>query len=175
MQNALLLELRKIKPDWIVYTGIDAYYFFSGTICEEIEKAESLGCDIVVVSHIEVHSTGEEMKLPFPSNFFYIVQGFRKLHMISKFGSGIRFLGDSILKSGVSKIYHSNGFFINYGMCKPKQEREVTYQRRRKAWLMGELKGHGTHYQSAQKREWQWTKSELVDIRLTEWYKMMVK
>ena len=77
--------------------------------------------------------------------------------------------------SGIIKPYMSEGFFINYGMCKPKAERELTYARRQKAWELGEHKGHGTHYRPAQERNWVWTKPEFTDIRTTEYYKMMTK
>jgi hypothetical protein len=175
LQAELSKEIAKIKPDWVVYTGIDAYYFFEGTIREEIEKADAAGHNSIEVKHIEVHNTGEIFKLPFPENYFYMAGPFGKgLRMIAKYAYTIKIHADEIRVS-MASVYKSTGFFINYGFCKPREERELTYARRQKAWTLGEDRGHGVHYRPAQERNWVWTKPEFTDIRTTEYYKMMTK
>jgi hypothetical protein len=60
-------------------------------------------------------------------------------------------------------------------MCKLKEEREVTFERRKRAWTLGNPKGQGVHYYTAQQKDWIWKKEELIDVRTTEYYKMMTK
>jgi len=171
LQATLLAGLRKIKPDWVVYCGIDSYYCFKGTIREEIEKAESLGYNMIEVNHFSMYNTGEKFQLPFTRNYFYGANH-RRLQMIGKFVPTFKFVADALYMPN-KKVYVSDGMFVNYGMCKPRIEREITFARRKRAWLLGEYRGHGVHYAPAQRRQWIWSKEELIDIRTTEFFKLM--
>jgi hypothetical protein len=93
--------------------------------------------------------------------------------MIARWTPRFRFAGDRIYLSNEAKVHKSTGFVINYGMCKSREEREETYKRRIKAWEIGELRGHGTHYKPAHERQWIWDKKELLDIRTTRYYDLM--
>lgn len=173
LQTALVNHINKMKPSWIIYTGIDLFYYFSGTIKNEIKKAVLRGCDVIEVTHLDAYNTGEKFTLPFQNNYFYVKEYIRPLRMISRWYQGFRFAGDGIKLPRSPLVYRSNGFLINYGMCKSREEREETYQRRIKAWEIGELRGHGTHYKPAHDRQWIWRKEELVDIRETRYYSLM--
>lgn len=173
LQAALVNDLSKIKPDWVVYTGIDVYYSFPGTIREEIEKAGSKGFNMISVQHFAMCNTGEKFRLPLQNNFFYARKGGR-LRMIAKYSKHFHFEGDSILIPDPC-IYDSPGVLINYGNCKPKEEREESYARRQKAWAMGLYRIYGIHYEHGHVRNWLWDKSELIDIRTTEYYQYMKK
>lgn len=174
LQHALLKEFEEIKPDWIVYTGIDTYYYFSNTIREEIEKANKLGFTTIGVGHIEAYRTDEEFKMPFQNTYFYVLLAKERLSMIAKYLKPFRFNGDNLISSSI-RVYHSDGFLINYGFCKTKEERKLTYTRRKKAWELGNPRGHGSHYKVAADRNWTWAKEEFIDIRTTPYYKMMMK
>ena len=54
-------------------------------------------------------------------------------------------------------------FSYNYGMCKPKEERDETLERRETAWKLGLSKGYGTHYKPCKAKNWLWDKSALLD------------
>jgi hypothetical protein len=172
LQQALIKQFDILKPDWIVYTGIDLYYYFPNGIVKEIEKVQHIGATVISVGHLEAHNTGELFKLPFQSNYHCILTTPRKLKMIAQYQKSFRFSGDGIIIPRAI-VYESDGFLINYGMCKPKAEREVTFERRKRAWELGNPRGHGTHYQIAKDRDWVWTKPEFIDIRTTDYYKIM--
>jgi glycosyltransferase involved in cell wall biosynthesis len=174
LQAALVHELKKVNPDWVVYCGVDCYYFFEETIIQEIMKAERYKRNAIETNHFSMFNTGEQFQLPFPTSYFYGARH-RTLRMIAKYDPNrFRISADWVyLEREVIKLYTSSGVFINYGMCKPKHEREKTYERRQKAWMLGERRGHGVHYAPAQERNWIWDKESLEDIRSTEFYKMI--
>jgi len=173
LQHTLLHELTKVCPDWVVYTGIDTYFYFEGTIRAEIERAAYFNYNTIQTTHLEAYNTGENFALPFQDNYFYIDIKKRKREMIAKYDAkGFRLIADTI-RIHNKKIYASDGMLINYGQCKPKAERKETYARRRKAWKLGEPEGHGQHYVINQAHNWIWTKEELLDIRETPYYRMI--
>jgi len=172
LQKALTDEIRKIKPDWVIYVGIDLYQIFPNGIRGVIKEAEEQGCNIVEVDHYEAFNTGEENHTPLTSNYFY-VRKHGRLRMMGKMTDGFRLLADDMTISN-PVVFQSKGILINYGMCKPREEREVTYKRRQKAWERGMHQGWGTHYKPAQSVNWIWDKNTLRDIRtLSEVYELI--
>jgi hypothetical protein len=163
LQAALMDEIAKINPDWVVNTGIDLYYFFKTTIREEIEKADSAGFNMIEAGLFSGYNTGEEFKLPFYKHYLYMQKGMQ-LQMIAKYLPGFRLEADSI-KLPQMNVYVSDGILINYGMCKSKEERESTFARRKKAWELGLHKGWGVHYAPASQRQWIWKKEELIYMK----------
>lgn len=170
LQKALMGAIHKDRPDWVVYCGIDCYYYLPDGIQAEIEKADKLGCTTVDVNHFSMYNTGEPFKLPFYENYFF-GNNHRRLRMIGKYCSGFEIIADSVVSRG--RTFMSRGLFINYGMCKPSSEREETYRRRVEAWGEGERRNHGVHYKPAAERNWIWSKETLTDIRETELYSLM--
>jgi len=170
----LNLELTKavqiLKPDWVLYCGIDIYYFFPKGIKEEIMIAESKNCNLIEVNHCTAYNTGEDFQLPFYKNYFYVSLG-RRLQMVAKFDNTLSF-GPDALRVQSKRVHFSNGLLINYGMCKPPQEREETFNRRKKAWELGESKGHGVHYKPAHDKNWLWEKEKLLDVRKTNLFNL---
>lgn len=173
LQAALLNRINKIAPDWLIYCGVDLYYYFEGSIEDEIRKAKTKNYNIIEVDHLDGYNTGETFQMPFQDTYYYVTICKNPLQMIARWHPHFRFAGDKIRLLNNESVYKSQGFLINYGMCKPKAEREETYNRRIKAWKVGELKGHGTHYKPAHDRQWIWRKEELVDIRETRYYSLM--
>lgn len=163
LQKALSEEILRLAPDWVIYTGIDLFQIFPGGIQRAIYMAEQAGCNLIDVDHYEIFNTGEEIHLPLTSNYFYSRQH-GKLRMISKVEEGFRLEADEI-KLPEARVFHSDGILVNYGMCKPREAREITYARRRKAWAEGMHQGWGTHYPVAKSVDWIWDKNTLVDIR----------
>lgn len=176
LQSILLSELKRLKPDWVLYTGIDTYFYFKGTIREEVEGASVNGYTMISTSHVEAQNTGESFALPFQNNYFYVRMPARRRQMLARYNTNFfKFAADNI-RIPQLRIFNSDGFLINYGMCKPKEEREITYQRRRKAWETKVThRNHGAHYIVGHDRNWIWKKEELTDIRTTPYYNMMIK
>ena len=172
LNEELTKQVHLIQPDWVVYVGIDIRYFFPTSIKDEIKLAESKGCNMIEVSNFSAYNTGEKLELPLHKHFFYMKEG-RKLRMIAKFNPRqFGFIPDGI-KIHEEKVHKSAGVLINYGHCKPKEEREETYERRKKAWDLGEHRGHGVHYKPGHDRGWLWNKEELTDIRTTQFIELI--
>ena len=94
--------------------------------------------------------------------------------MIAKYAEPFGFEADSIqLKN--RKIYNAPGLLLNYGNCKPKNERAATYLRRKRAWDHGLDPNYGVHYLEGVNRKWIWRKDEMVDLRKTEYLKYINK
>jgi len=173
LQGELLKEIEIINPDWVVYSGIDIRYFFDKTIRETIEMADLEGYNMMSIDYFNMFNTGEICRGRLDKKYFYAAQG-ERLYMIAKYSGGFHFEADSIIISD-PKIYDAEGVLINYGACKPKKERDMTYARRKKAWDQGLYRGYGTHYEGGNNKNWIWDKSELTDIRTTEYYKYIKK
>jgi len=169
LQAGLMEAIREIKPDWVVYTGIDIIYSFDKTIRETIEQADKDGYNMIGVQHYNMHNTGERFVIPNKDHFFYARKG-NILLMIAKYEEPFSFNADSII-TNYRKVLKADGVLINYGNCKPKEEREDTYRRRRKAWDAGLDINLGVHYVEGHDKNWIWSKDELIDIRETEHYK----
>lgn len=174
LQQALMIHIARIKPDWVIYAGADLYLATYGGLVRTIEEANFNGYNLLELQHYEVMNTGEDHNTPLQNYYFYCTK-LKRLRMVGKYGPGFRILADEIIQdvSG-AKIFHSSGILVNYGMCKTREEREKTFERRRKAWAEGMHAGWGTHYEPASKRNWIWSKSELVDIRTLPIFNLVV-
>ncbi len=169
LQAGLVKAIKKIKPDWIIYTGIDIRYSFPWTIRKTIEKADKDGFNMIGVQYYNMYNTGEPPAYPMSENYFH-ARNLKRLYMISKYQEPFGFEADSIQIKG-RKIFEAKGVLINYGNCKPKEEREHTFRRRKRAWEAGLDRNYGVHYIDGHNRNWIWPKGELIDIRETEDYK----
>jgi len=171
LQRVLVAEIFKIKPDWVIYAGIDLFQIFPLGIRKTIEDAEKQKCNLIEVDHYEAFNTGEKTRIPLPANYFYMRKHGR-LRMTGKWDRGLRLFADEVIL-GDPRVYQSDGILINYGMCKAKEEREITLARRQKAWDMGLHKGWGTHYRPAQSIDWKWDKNTLRDMKKTPEYELI--
>jgi len=174
LQKALNERIAEIKPDWVLYCGIDLYYFFDKPIKDIILAADVLGFNLISVRHYDAYNTGEKFAVPLHENYFYFREYEKSLKMIGKLSDGFKLFADEIIVSN-PRIYESDGFLVNYGMCKTKEEREETFTRRRKAWEMGMCNRWGAHYKPASEVQWLWSRNGLIDIRQTEDYEIMKK
>lgn len=173
LQGGLVAAIRDIKPDWVIYTGIDIYYSFRFSIRKTIERADAKGYNMIGVQHFNMYNTGEKFGTPLHERYFYARKG-NILYMIAKYREPFGFEADSIQVKG-RKVLHEKGVLINYGNCKPKSERIVTFLRRQKAWDRGLDPNYGVHYKEGMKKGWVWNKDSLIDIRETEYYKYIKK
>jgi len=173
LQGSLQNDIREIKPDWIVYTGVDIKYVFTGTLRDEIERADASGYNVISVKHWNIFNTGEKFRLPLQDYYFY-GRKISRLEIIAKYTEPFNFEADSI-QVPYKRVYASEGILVNYGNCKPKAEREETLRRREKAWNAGLDRNYGVHYLEGKNRNWLWDKTELTDIRTMDWYTNLKK
>jgi glycosyltransferase involved in cell wall biosynthesis len=117
LQAALVDRINRIRPEWLVYCGIDLFYYFEGSIEDEIRKAKAKECQIIEVDHLDGYNTGEPFQMPFQNTYFYVKICKNPLQMIARWHPKFRFAGDRIYLSNEAKVHKSTGFVINYGMC----------------------------------------------------------
>jgi hypothetical protein len=173
LQDRLMVEIARKKPDWVVYTGADLYYSFDNSIRKTIETADAEGFNQIGVKCVSAMNTGEKLMFSLQNSFHYgIIQ--KELVMISKYVPGFHIIADSI-KIPNPKVKSVSGIVINYGACKPLGEQKIKLKRRQKAWDEGMHKGWGTHYIEHKKRQWIWRKEELVHFPDTEIWKYIQK
>lgn len=173
LQRCLVNDLKAVKPDWVVYTGIDVVYLFNKSIRETIERADALGFNMISIQYMNMYNTGEGDFPDLHKHYFY-GRFLGRLYMIAKYSEPFGFEADSIKIEG-RKTYPAEGIFINYGNCKPAAEREATFLRRSKAWNAGLDRNYGVHYIEGRDKKWIWDKNTLVDIRETEYWKYVKK
>ncbi|NCC47307.1 MAG: hypothetical protein EOM16_09790 [Bacteroidia bacterium] len=159
IHKEILKTAKKIKPDWLIFLGCDLFAQTSDTLRNEITKAR--GNTIYFPTYI-VFNSGETPGNPFHT--YYYVKQYINLPLIVKWHPKITLSGDAFTHP-YPKVVTGNGILINYGMTKPKKEREETLARRKKAWEKGLRWNYGKHYIKAQKKDWIWSKDKLTDIR----------
>jgi glycosyltransferase involved in cell wall biosynthesis len=173
LQRAMEAEIEKYDPDWVVYVGIDIYYSFDKTIRKTIEQADFMGHNIIQVNNWSMYNTGEERNGLAKDIYFYGTKG-RGLRMIAKYVKPFSLCADEIIIPYPS-VFYENGILVNYGNTKPKEEREETFARRKRAWDMGLTKGWGSHYPVGSAKGWIWDKYELTDVMTTDHSKYFLK
>lgn len=173
LQAGLVRYIRETKPDWVIYSGIDIYYSFDRLIKNTIKKADREGYNMIGVQHFNVYNTGEKPSTDFKNTYFYARRG-NILYMIAKYQEPFGFEADSI-QIKTRKVWHAPGILLNYGNCKPKEERMISYQRRKKAWKNGLDPNYGVHYKEGVNKDWIWKRKELIDLRKTKYYKYIKK
>jgi glycosyltransferase involved in cell wall biosynthesis len=162
LQEELTRQLKKIKPDWIVYGGADLYYVFDKPIKETIESIDELGYNQITVGCYGAYNTGEKFKTPLYKTYFY-GKFYKDLEMISKFDKDLQMNGDNIIIPNIEKI-KIPGIMVNYGACKPKSEQKTKLKRRQKAWDEGLSKNTGKHFKSGSLVNWTWKKEDWLNF-----------
>lgn len=174
LQKELSNFVHEIKPDWIIYTGVDMYFIPSKSIKEIIIDAENINNNQISLIHVRAFNTGEQYKLPLQNTYFYIKDWGRIDPMISKYYDNLSFLADRIVINDKNILYDA-GIHINYGDCKLSHERNNSLKRVIKAWNNGMNSNWCNHYITGNEKNWIWNKEDLIDIRTTEYYNLIEK
>lgn len=165
LQAELVRVLDELKPDWFVYLGVDEFLFMPNRIYDEIVQANKQGYFAIRSGIYNVFNTGELAgENPFDTYFYYSMADSQV--RIGKYRPFMRIEGDNYITKNCKTVIDS--VLINYGMTKPKEQRERTYQRRVKAWNNGLNKLLGVHYSQANLNQWIWDKDSLNDFRQSE-------
>lgn len=155
----ILKTAKRLKPDWLIFLGCDLFAQTDTTVREMIESTP--GNTIFLPTYI-VFNTGEEKGNPFHTYFY--AGKYIDLPLMVKWDKRVTLQGDAFTHPAPRPVT-GNGILINYGMTKPKNEREETLRRRKTAWQKGLRETLGKHYLDAEARNWTWSKESLVDIR----------
>ena len=173
LQAELCRKIAFLQPDWVVYVGADFYFIFDAPLPKLIQGVDCEGYNQIAVRHYTVFNTGEERGLPL-QNYYFWAGIDHDLVMISKYEEGFKIEADQIhlLNPKVKKV---EGISLNYGQCKPAEEREITFQRRQLAWERGMTRGWGFHYLENKQRGWIHDRKNLVYLPETSDWKWIQK
>jgi hypothetical protein len=177
LQKELIKTVNILKPDWVIYMGVDEFFFSKGGLRKDIEEADKNGYDLIKVKGIDIRNTGESNNLHMFNKFFYfnIPADYNQARII-KYQDNLSLLADHFENNSKNKIMQHNDSFLlfNYGNTKSAKERNASLERRRKAWDNNLNRVWGTHYIAGNKKNWVWNKNDLQDIR-TSSYAWVIK
>lgn len=175
LQKATDVAIRRIRPEWVIYLGMDSFVMTDNRLCDEITQASKRGFNIIRMIWGNMLNTGESRDKfdPFNTYFFYAPIK-QKIGLIWKFHPRARLFADGI-EFPNKRILDLKGIMLNYGNAKSINERMRTLKRREKAWAKGLCLGWGTHYLSGKKMNWTWDKKITPDIRKSEYFKYIQK
>ncbi len=160
IHKEILNVARRINPDWLVFMGCDMFAQTTTTLRNMILNAKG---NIISMHTVRILNTGEQRGNPFHT-YYYMQQTEATFPLIVKWNRKVKLSGDAFSHPSPVPVA-GDGMFIDYGMAKPKKEREETLARRKLAWSKGLRWNIGQHYVKAQKRDWTWDSSKLRDIR----------
>lgn len=176
LQKDLERTLHILKPDWIVYAGIDLFNVFDKSVYDTIVEADSLGYNQLSVPCYSALNTGELFGTPLYKHF---KRGgyWRRLTMISKYHPELKMVGDDIVIPDPNRM-KVNGMMCNYGGCKPIAEQKEKLKRREKAWDNGLNKNTGRHFKKLEKINWLYEENKTIDFLQSEhskYFKKLIK
>lgn len=176
LQRATDKAIKRIRPLWVIYLGMDSFAMTDNRLCDEITQASKKGFNIIQMLWANMHNTGESRNKFDPFNiYFYYATIRQRIRLIWKFQLRGKLFADEIMNIKPSKILPLNGIILNYGNTKPAIQRNGTFNRRKKAWNKGLIRAWGTHYPNYSKINWTWDATKLSDIRKTGYYKYIQK
>lgn len=176
LQKATDIAIRKIRPEWVIYLGMDSFAMIDNKLCDEITQASRKGFNIIQMTWANMLNTGEPRNKfdPFNTYFSYAPIS-QKIRLIWKFHPQGRLFADEIIYPKSQKILNLKGIILNYGNVKPTNQRLETLNRRKLAWKRGLTSGWGTHYLTWVKINWTWDATKVPDIRKSGYYRYIQK
>ena len=176
LQKATDTAIRKMKPEWVIYLGMDSFALTDNKLCDEIASASRKGFNNIHMTWGNMLNTGESRAKFDPFNTYFAYARIRqKIRLIWKYHPEARLLADEIVYPKSKKSLGVGCIILNYGNTKPLSHRKETLKRRRKAWKKGLTKGWGTHYPVYAKKNWLWDATKVPDIRKSEYFEYLQK
>jgi len=173
LQKNILITIKRIKPDWVVYHAADLFTVTEDRVDKEINGADREGYNQIGLKSVNFKPTGESGDIFRDFNYCNI-RGTKNLILISKYYPSLRIEADKIFIKN-PKIKTPRGCLLHFGNVRGRDKREETYRRRLKAWRGGLIRAWGVHYLTGHNKGWRWNKNELIDVRKTEYYKYLEK
>jgi hypothetical protein len=165
-----------IQPRWIIYGDVDEFSFHAdpSNLARVLARCETEDCNALRVPSFNLFNTGEPEA--WTNLALHYLHGRPRYHAfggiirIHRFHPQMQYYADSVRFPGLRVSTHSEGVNCNYGDTKPAKIRDAILMRRRLAWSNGLPAAFGVHYLEGERKGWRWSKSELLDIRTTEFW-----
>jgi hypothetical protein len=173
LQGEMMKVLADIRPDWVVYQGADMYMMFPDGVKAAIREAELAGGNALHMDYVGFKNTGEDHRGFDPyGTYNYAEISEKTLVLVFEYRDNLQIAGDNIM--GMD-LYDVEGAIFNYGMTKTREEREETYERRKKAWENGTDRIIGEHYEHANAANWKWDRNDLVNVAGTKYWPYVMR
>lgn len=163
LQTELTKHIHRIKPDWVVYTGIDLFLITDNGLKQTIENLDSQGIGKVPLMCFGALNTGEKFGLPLHKHFFN-ASYWKDITLIGKYNETFSLNGDNITNR-YEEPQFTSGIMVNYGACKPAAEQEEKLKRRKKAWSEGLRAGTGRHFLKGKAKNWIYSKEGTSNLK----------
>lgn len=160
-------KIHQLKPDWLIYAGVDMFYESKEGLRTMIENADRDGYTQIQMGLRTTRNIGEGKKEgnPFANHFYVGEKGHRTL--ISKYDKSIKIVADRILRDNIV-LKEDGGTIFEMHASKSVEERMETLKRRQKAWDNGLNYGAGCHYRES----FIFDKSKCFDIHELEEFEL---
>jgi len=156
LQEEMIKTIHKIKPDWFLWFAPDLFHSYLTTIREGIELLSSVGYNQIKSTCYSFKPTEEDIfSLPIQKAFRYAHVN-NKVMLSSAYSGELTIEADRIIIPNPKPI--QTGVIFEYGSCKPVAVQEEKLKRREKAWEMGLIKSHGSHYKVGKACGWLYNK-----------------
>ncbi len=172
LQIARLATMHFHKPDWVIYGDADEFIVIPNLPLKQlVGVADEKGFNLIKCRKLNFYNTGEKREKKNPKDLFFYYKEApgleREIVRIHKYQSQIEYSFDFVQVTD-PKICIVEGFVLNYGGTKSKEQREDVLLRRQKAWKEGLTSVAGEHYIEHKNQDWIWKKNELYDVRNLE-------
>lgn len=174
LSEELVSTVNKIKPDWVILAAADLYHIVPSTLSDYIQKVDSEGYNQIALATISAVNIERTNETPLPEHHNYAIELYY-LTMICKYGNNFMLCGDSLSIDNPRPYDKSEGVSINYGLCKPPNERERSRLRTQKAWDLGMDSKFSIHYEEDKKHNWEPYHEGAFDLRNTWYYPYILK
>ena len=160
--------IHEVKPDWVALNSPDSWLATKGGFVDLIKTVDKLGFGSI--------SSGLYTMTSQDRGIWEERQS--RLVMTAKYHEDFRCEADHLVAPPGSNAIHlpeNEAVYLNFGMAKPKKEREVTFSRRKKAWASGLKSNFGRHYRSAKSKDWEWSDEETTNVSSLDSHKNLMK
>lgn len=178
--RAMTMKVRKLKPDWVLYSGADLYVAtlrHGGRIKALIEELDGQGFNLIQQSRIFIFCyTGTESKDSDPrKSYFYYYHNNNRICLIGKYALSLNILPDFIVRQNLKVYVNEDTLAYEYKFrAGSKEKKTEALVRRQRAWDRGMSRAFGGHYLSMIARDqWIWKPKKLLDIRKSPFSKVI--
>lgn len=163
LQHEMMKTIERLQPEWVVYLDADLFIYGEKPLCDVLDEADAMKVEnpnVLEYGRINFFQTKEERY----RYYKYINQ----VQTVFKPKGVIGYNADELVHKN-KVIMRPEGVMVNYGGTKEHRLEEL--ERRQKAWDNGVHPQIGWHLKEYAKNDWVFDKSELEDIKESEYYK----
>lgn len=170
IQHEVERVLKFLRPDWCLYGSVDLFNVLKDcSLHDAIKfflKNRFNAIEIKGVYNIVRMPTDPDYRTVNPARTFFRYQPIKQnLSLLFRYDPRIQLFGDTVKYPRLARIFPMDGINLNLGFIKSIEERQETFERRKKAWEQGLRRRFGYHYEERAEKNWLFSEEETLDIR----------